>query len=178
MDCNINNILPVRIFDHAKLGLSKHVQFQDENYKHKSNIIEKAGNGLIYVVGLLPRSVKWVGRQFQDPRFVTIALTATALFLTTLAFYPAVGIAAFKTTITGIKLLLSQIPLWSVKFASYILTCATFAGYGARAAGRFYNTELMKAFYGLPADHPANPANMTIHEIREAVAKAKASEQE
>lgn len=176
MSFNINNSLPARFFDHAKLGLSKQVQLQDDQYVHRPNLIEKSGNGLLFIVGSLPRTVKWIGRQFQDPRVVTIALTASALFLTTLAFYPATGIAAVKATITALQLLLSHIPLWSVKFSGYILICATITGMGARATGRFANSELMKAFYGLPKEHPGNPANMTIHEIREAVAKLQRNE--
>jgi hypothetical protein len=171
MEFNASNSLPTRFFDHAKLGLSKRVELQNKEYQHRSNLIEKAGNGLLHIVGTLPRSIKWVGRQFQDPRVVTVALTVSALFLATLSFYPAVTIVATKAAFTAIHLMLSQIPLWGVKLSAYVLTCTAITGFGARATGRFANADLMKAFYGLPQAHPGNPANMTIHEIRQAIAR-------
>lgn len=177
MNFNVDKGLHVRFFDHAKLGLAKNVHLENSSYEHRPNLIEKAGNGLLFVVGSIPRSVKWVGKQCQDPRVVTVVLTLSALFLTTLAFYPATGVAAAKATITAIQLALGKIPLWSVKFAGYIVSCATIAGFGARATGRFANADLMKTFYGLPKEHPGNPANMTINEIRRALAQTEASEQ-
>lgn len=176
MNFNADKGLHIRFFNHAQLGLAADVQLQNKNYQHQPNTIEKVGNGVLLVLGTLPRSVKWVGRQFQDPRVVTVALTASALFLTTLAFYPAVGIAAINTTLTTIQLLLGNIPWWSVKFAGYLLVCSTITGYGVRATGRFANADLMKAFYGLPQDYRGNPANMTIREIREALAQAKVAQ--
>lgn len=155
----------LRVIDHAAIGLSRDVIIKD--YKHDANILEKTGNGILWTVGNLPRAVKWIGKQFNDPRVVTVLLTITALALTTFAFYPAITTAAVAAACTAIKAALMEIPFWAVKFAGYVLTCGVIVGYGARAAGRFGNEELMKAFYGLP-NYNGNPAGLSIEEIMQA----------
>lgn len=167
MSFNADAAMPTRFLSHAYLGVRPKVIFT-EHYEHKANLVEKAGNGLLYAVGSLPRAVKWVGRQFQDPRVVTVALTTLALFAATISFYPAAATAALTTTFLAVKLLVTSIPLWSVRLAGYILTCSTIVGYGLRAGGRFANEQLMKTFYGLPETFKGNPSYLTINEIRAA----------
>lgn len=168
---NINDAMPARFFSHACLGVKSEVRLA-EPYVHQANLVEKAGNGILNVVGFFPRAVKWVGRQFQDPRVVTVALTALALFVATISFYPSATVNALKATFLVVKLLVTSIPLWSLKLAGYILTCSTIVGYGLRAGGRFANEQLMKAFYGLPEAFKGNPSYLTIDQIRAARAAA------
>lgn len=169
-DANFNS----RFYSHVCLGLKSKIKIETTDapkYQHKPNLVEKAGNGILWVLNSVPKSVKWIGKQLQDPRVATVLITITALFLTTLAFYPVLVTAKLTAAFKVVRLLLARIPLWSVKLAGYIATCSLITGCGARAAGRFANADLMKAFYGLPKDHPGNPANMTISEIRKALAR-------
>lgn len=168
MNFNADKTLPSRFFSHARLGFATKVNIASEQgpYEHKPRLVEKLGNGILFIVGSLPRSIKWIGRQFQDPRVVTVALTALALFVATISFYPTVTIAALTTVCLGIKALVVAIPLWSVKLAAYILTSTTIVGFGLRAGGRFANADLMKAFYGLSPDFNGNPSYLTISQIR------------
>ena len=174
MSFNPDNALPSRFYSHACLGLASKVDLpasadaQSGVYTHKPNLIEKAGNSILWVVGSIPRSIKWVGRQFQDPRVVTIALTALAMLAVTLCFYPVATAAAITAGAIAVKALVASIPVWGVKLSAYVLTCSTILGSGLRAGGRFANSSLMKAFYNLPQSFQGNPSNLTIEEIKAA----------
>jgi len=156
-----------RVSDHAAYGLSYEIHLKDgqTDHQHTPNMLERGGNGILWTLGTVPRAVEWIGKQFKDPRVLTVVLTITALALTTLAFYPTITTAAISSAFFAVKALLSEIPLWAVKFAAYVVTCAAIVGYGARAAGRFSNEESMKAFYNLPQSYSGNPANLSIKEI-------------
>lgn len=129
------------------------------------NLVEKAGNGILFIVGSIPRSANWIGKQFQDPRVLTVVFTALALIATSFIFYPITSALTTKTVAVFIGKQLAQIPLWTVRLAAYILTCTTIVGYGARAGGRFGNNELMKEFYGLP-NYQGNPCKLSNGEIK------------
>ncbi len=127
---NQNDLLPVRFFSYAKLGLNKNIQ------PHEKNLAEKIGDAGLTVVEELPRKV-W--KFVRDPRVVTIALTAFAMIATSFAFYPATTLAVIKGAIT----LLPKVPFWAAKFALYIATISTILSYSLRAQGRFWNEALM-----------------------------------
>lgn len=151
-----------RILDHAKVGLSKDI---GDRKNCPRNIVEKSGDGVLWTLGLLPRGVKALGKSFQDPRVVTVALTALGLFTATLVFYPAMTAAATKAACIAIIHLVKHVPFWAVKLSTYIATCATIIGAGLRAGGRFNNAALMKEFYNMPADYPRNPSRLYVSEI-------------
>ncbi len=130
-----------------------------------ANLVEKAGDGILHVIGSTPRSIKWMGKQFQDPRVVTIALTIIALIVISFIFYPITSALIAKAACIFIGQQLAQIPLWTIRLAAYLLTCTTIVGYGARATGRFANADLMKAFYALP-NYQGNPCKLTNSEIQ------------
>lgn len=129
------------------------------------NLVEKAGNGILFITGSVPRSVNWLGKQFQDPRVLTVVFTALALVATSFIFYPIITASITKTVTVFIGKQLAQIPLWTIRLAAYIITCTTILGYGARAGGRFANNELMKEFYGLP-NYQGNPCQLSNEEIK------------
>lgn len=151
-----------RILDHAKLGLSKEI---GDRSNCPRNIVEKSGDGILWTLDLLPRAVKALGKSFQDPRVVTVALTALGLFAATLVFYPTMTVAATKATCIAIYHLVKHVPLWAVKLSAYIATCANIIGAGLRAGGRFNNAALMKEFYNIPSDYPHNPSRLYVDEI-------------
>lgn len=151
-----------RIWDHTNLGLRKNI---GDRTNTPRNIVEKGGDGMLWTVGLLPRAVKAIAKSFQDPRVLTVVLTALALFATSLAFYPVTTILATKATWTFGVRLITQIPFWAVKFSAYLATCATIIGAGLRAGGRFNNAALMKEYYDIPSSYPNNPARLYASEI-------------
>lgn len=159
---NPNSNIFVRVWDHAALGLKKDIGNREQT---PPNLIEKAGNGILYIANLVPRSVKALCKSFQDPRVVTVALTAIALLATSFAFYPVPTALWTKAACHAAARLIHQIPLWAVKFSAYIATCAGIVGAGLRAGGRFNNAALMKEFYHLPQNFPHNPARLYASEI-------------
>lgn len=150
-----------RIWDHAAMGLAKDI---GDRQTTPCNIVEKAGDGILWTLGTAPRAIKAVVKSFQDPRVVTIALTALALIATSLIFYPATTVAAASCTFTAIATAIKWVPLWAVKFSAYLATCATIVGAGLRAGGRFNNKALMKEFYNLQ-EYPGNPSRLYAFEI-------------
>ena len=157
-----NNNLLVRFQDHAKLGL-----FSDIGAgRPDPNLCEKLGNRLLKIAELPVRAVKDVGRKMQDPRYVTIALTATALLANSAIFYPTATRAVAVSVVTEVQNLLLKIDLaeW-IRAGAYVGTCTAITGFGLRAEGRFTNEELMKQFYGV-RNAKGNPAAMTHVEIR------------
>lgn len=159
---NPNNQLLYRIRDHVAFGLSKDIGDREE---HPRNVAEKVGDAILWTVDLIPRSMKAIGKSFQDPRVVTIALTALGLFATSLIFYPATTLIASKLVITAASNLLCQVPFWAVKFSTYLTICSSIIGAGLRAGGRFNNASLMNDFYRIPANHSQHPARLYAYEI-------------
>lgn len=150
-----------RIWDHTAFGLCPHIGKRE---KTPRNIVEKGGDAVLWTVGLVPRAIKALVKSFQDPRVVTIVLTAFALLAASLIFYPLTTITVTKVAFTTAIHLIKHIPLWAVKFSAYLATCATIIGAGLRAGGRFNNKELMKDYYNLP-DYPKNPSRLYSFEI-------------
>jgi hypothetical protein len=119
---------------HAHLGLSKHIQ------PHRMTIPERIGNIILWTVEDMP-GLLW--DKIKDARVVTVAMTALALLANSFLFYPTKTWLNLKAFIRWIP----KPPLWAIRFASYIFTCALIIGYGLRAYGRFSNHELMNEFY-------------------------------
>lgn len=156
-----------RFLDHASFAMAKNLGPDRKD----PNIIEKMGNGILKVTGMIPKSIKYIGKSFKDPRVVTVALTALALLSASFGFYPTTTWLATKAAYTFVAKLIAQIPFWAVKLSAYIATCSMIVGHGLRAEGRFTNSDLMKQFYGLPEDFPKNPAYMSNSEIKKALRK-------
>ena len=152
----------IRIWDHASLGLASNIGNRE---KHPPNLIEKSGDAVLWTVGLVPRAIEAVSKSLQDPRVVTIALTAFALLSVSLLFYPTSTFAISKLAYLSAIKVIHQVPFWAVKFSVYIGICASIIGAGLRAGGRFNNANLMKEFYNLPSDYPHNPARLYAEEI-------------
>ena len=161
---NPSSTFMVRIWNHASFGLNKDIGNRE---KYPANIAEKAGNAILWTVGIIPRSIKFVAKSFQDPRITTIALTALALLIVSFLFYPAITFLKTKVVYVAAMSLIKQVPFWAVKFSAYVATCASIIGAGLRAGGRFNNAPLMKEFYGLSEEYPNNPSRLFAHEIAE-----------
>lgn len=131
------SLLPVRFWNHAVLGLTRNVpkhEWMDKKY------IERGGDALLWSVERLPKII-W--EKMQDPRVVTVALTAFALLTNSYLFYPAHTITYSLQVIAHLHLP----ELWMVKFAAYIHICSLIIGAASRAYGRFANESLMYRFY-------------------------------
>lgn len=132
--------LSTRFFDNAKFAMKRDIGNRDGDLA--PNFLEKIGDNGLWFVEKLP-TIVW--EKAKDPRVVTLALTILALSTVSLAFYPATTILAFK----GAVALLPSITAGAVKLSAYLLTCGTILSYAARAEGRFFNTALTNAFYGI-----------------------------
>ncbi|MDP1608135.1 MAG: hypothetical protein Q8L98_02335 [Chlamydiales bacterium] len=120
---------------YAELGLKKNIQ------QHDSNLIERAGNAILWTVEDLPREIY---KAVANPKVITVALTAMGLYSNSLAFYASETIALTKWAfevlpLPGLELL---------RFGSYLFICALIIGAGMRAYGRFSNETLMATFEG------------------------------
>jgi hypothetical protein len=135
---NANSTIFQRFGSHAVLGLSQDIGDRTDAPK---NVLERIGDAGLWIVEGLPKKIKVL---CTDPRVVTVALTAFALVATSFAFYP---IATWTLACDAIALL-PQVPLWAVRFGSYILTVSVILSASCRAQGRFWNGELMNRFYG------------------------------
>lgn len=152
----------VRFIDHAKIGLYDDIGAE----RPSANLIENAGELLIYTSKIPYRTLKAVAKKVEDPRYVTVGLTALALAANSYGFYPErtqqVAEHAIEVVADLIKDINIQEKAW---LGSYLFTCTGILGYGTRAEGRFLNTDLMKAFYGVNKDVKSNPAGMSNAEI-------------
>lgn len=131
---NAAAFLPTRFFSHARLGLSPNIQ------DHTPNLLEKLGNMGTWPVENLPRVIK---DSLKNPKIVTVALTALAMYVDSMFFYPDETTEVVNTAWS----LIPKVPYSAGKFALYLLSIETIASYAARAQGRFMNSDLMKQFY-------------------------------
>lgn len=166
-DANANIFCRVR--SHVEIGLKKDIGDRVDVLS-KPNLIEKLGDAVLWTTGLVPRFVKCIHKTLQDPRIVTIVLTAGALFGVSMAFYPVTTLAMTKVAYTFTANLIQQIPFWSVKFSAYIYICASIVGAGLRATGRFNNAALMRDFYGI-SKYTGNPSHLYPVELASLAAK-------
>ncbi|MBA3602768.1 MAG: hypothetical protein H0W50_03830 [Parachlamydiaceae bacterium] len=129
-----NSWLPIRFFDHLRLG------FQSEIQEHQKNNLEKLGDAGLYPIENLPRIVWDITK---NPRVITAVGTAFLMLADSYAFYPS----ETESYVRRAYSLLPEIPFWAIKFGAYLLSIETIASFGARAEGRFWNTKLMQDFY-------------------------------
>jgi len=132
-----DDFLPVRFLNHAVLSLKTDLGARDDCPK---NLAEKIGDIGLWIIEEFPLKIWAV---VQDPKVVTVALTALALVAVSFAFYPAISLAFCKAAVAALPLP----PLWAVKFGAYLATCAVIIAAALRAEGRFWNDALMAKFY-------------------------------
>lgn len=132
--CNANSSLPVRFWDHARLGLWPTIQ------EHKKNVCERIGDIGLWPAENVPRFIR---DSLCDPKVITVAMTVLASLANSYAFYPE---QTHEHVVAVIKLV-ENIPFWAVKFGTYICLSTSILACGARAFGRFTNPELMNQFY-------------------------------
>lgn len=157
----IHDNMFVRFVDHLKLGLSSNIGAN----RTEANRAEKAGNQLLKIAELPIHAAKGVARKMQDPRYVTVALTALALLGNSALFYPTETKQLVDRVVTEVQKILEHVDLakW-IRCGAFATSTIAIAGYGLRAEGRWTNTELMKNFYGtLKVEE--NPAGMWHSEI-------------
>lgn len=141
---NADRWLPKRVLDHAKLGLKKTIQ------PHERNKLEMAGDVGLWLVEELPKKFL---NFMQDPRVITAFLTAGACVADSYLFYPSETTNVLQYTWKHIPKLAPK----HARFAAYLYTMNAIVSYGARAQGRFWNSELMQNFYQPPqADQGQN----------------------
>ena len=134
VDYNPQDKLWGHFVSHAHLGLSRNIQL------HQENIPELIGDIILFTVEELP-NILW--RAISEARVVTVALTALSLLANSFLFYPLKSFLKLKAFVHWLPLP----PVWALRLASYLFTCALILGYGLRAFGRFSNHELMNDFY-------------------------------
>lgn len=158
----------VRFRDHATLGLA-----DDLGTNVPQNLIEKVGNCLVSASWVPYNGIKSLVRKLEDPRVVTIGLTAIALLANSYLFYPTATHVVVTTGFTAAMTLVQNLDvLGKIRPVAYALTCIGIAGYGTRAEGRFTNSELMQNFYGVKGVS-GNPAGMSYEQIIAIKAKAE-----
>ncbi|MBA3721062.1 MAG: hypothetical protein H0W88_01505 [Parachlamydiaceae bacterium] len=130
-----------RISNHFVLGVKSEIGGHTNQNK---NFIEKTGDFGLWIVEKFPGKVWTV---MKDPKVVTLVVTALALVGDSFLFYPSMTMSTVKAALV----LLPQIPLWAVRFSSYIFSLQLIISTALRAEGRFMNKELMNRFYNQPA---------------------------
>ncbi len=129
--------------NHARFAFAKdpNVLLKEEDRGYEKNRMEQAGDRFAWHVVELP---KLICEAFENPKIVTVALTALALFSVQLTFYPIITAQAIKASIIFAS---NYVPFWSVKMGAYLATQAAVLGFGMRALGRFSNDDLMAKWY-------------------------------
>lgn len=135
-----NSWILSRFYSHFYFGTQSD-RSQDVGKDIESNLLEKMGNVGLWPIENLPKKVLNLGK---DPIIVTIALTALALFVINLAFYPEITTRVIKNAAVFIA---NNVPYWAVKFAVYISCVEVTIATAMRACGRFSNQALMEKFY-------------------------------
>lgn len=133
--------LPRKIFDNARLALA-----ENTGYDYKINGLELIGNIFLIPIDHLPK----LRHALKNPSIITVAFTTAALAGNTILFYPEKSAFYGKKAIE----LLKDLPKDKIKFAAYVATMITIAGYGLRALGRFQNADITDQFWheSAPAD--------------------------
>ncbi len=133
---NQSNVV-TKFLSHARFALTPNLSERNSN----PNLLEIMGNIGLYTIEVIPFKIV---NAIRDPRIVTIAITALALFATSFAFYPVTTIALTKTAIA----VLPFPPLWAIKFGAYLYTVSLIISFACRAEGRFMNKDLYNQFLG------------------------------
>lgn len=141
-----NGILPVRVWEHVKIGLSHNIGKREGDTS--KNFLEKVGDTGLWVWEELPGKVY---NALSDPRVVVIALTILSQLAISLVFYPYATVNFVRAAVA----ILPHIPGWAIRFSAYIYISTINVSYGTRALGRVSNQSLMRVFYTTKAAAPA-----------------------
>jgi hypothetical protein len=131
--------MSVGFINHARLAFNRNVE--EDRSKIPENFGEKLGNAMTWHVRGLPKKV-W--KMANDPKVITVALTALAMLSVQMAFYPAATALAAKTAVAYVA---AHVPFETAKFGAYCLSMLFVVGMGTRTLGRFTNVKLMTSFY-------------------------------
>lgn len=126
----------VHFVQHALYGLKSNI----DRYDNPKNFLEKLGDFGLWSLEKFPGKL-WA--LMEEPRWITLALTAIALATVSFGFYP-------KQTTDLTKLAFQVIPTPSfahLKFAAYLFSVGNILSASARAYGRFSNENLMLSWY-------------------------------
>jgi len=96
---------------------------------HQENLIEKIGNGILYIPENLPRQIK---RICTNPQAITTAIFVAAHFGNSYLFYP-------KATVDTVRIVGSYLPGMTeemLRFIIWLAGSAGITGYCARSGGR------------------------------------------
>jgi hypothetical protein len=106
--------------------------------------LEKAGQLLTWHTRNITKLIPKLYNLVKDPRFITVALTATAMFAVSAAFYPATTILLTTQAYNFAAKALSSLMIpWAIKLGSYISINTAILGFGMRTYGRFDNPEYL-----------------------------------
>lgn len=136
-----------RFVDNFKFATRK--ELENRNANAQPNWCEKLGAAQLWLWEELPGKLKRVAK---DPRVVTLALTALALYTVSFGFYNQITRELTKRAIQA----LPQISGKVVRFALWAFTMNTIVGYHNRAQGRFWNTSLTDQFWGIEREPKKN----------------------
>jgi len=110
----------------------------EEFFVYEKNLLERIGQ---VVSRLVIEPLHFVGKNIRNPLFVA-TLISSALFLTTLAFYPAKVFPIIEKCLPFTK----RINLAGIRMGVFIAMQVTISGIGLRAIGRLSNPELRRAW--------------------------------
>lgn len=136
--------LPTRFVYHAIYGIKS--LSETDHHQADKNFIEKMGDAGLWFIEKFPGKM---GRVVKDPRIVTLALTALALYGNSYLFYPE---KTMELTARYLMRLMFHIPDWAPKFACYISINGLIISLALRAEGRFINPIFVKNFFPSRSD--------------------------
>ncbi len=117
----------------------KFVDTENQNdFQYPRNLAEKIGQ---VVSRPVIEPLSFATKNIRNPAFV-LALSTSAIALTTIAFYPNQFMAVISRTVPFV---LKTEP-WMVKLGTYLSLEATIFGLGLRAFGRVSNQELLASW--------------------------------
>jgi len=126
-----------------------HMGFCAELPEHEKNCLEIAGDALYSVVSFPFKAF----RCFEDPRVVTIALAALALFTAALMLYPA-GTAA---TLVQAFQAFAHLPWCVIRDVAFGFVALGITAIATRAIGIFTNDQAIEAYYTKYPKAPETP---------------------
>ena len=138
----INSFLSFR--DYSRFATAREYFLKDHPrpFEYSKNFLERIGDILLKPtlgpVDLLLRNIK-------NPLTI-LALAVTAIFITTIIFYPAEAAKAATT----LAPFLVHVEPWMTKFALFSAMNVNILGLGLRTLGRLCNKELMPAWEAQP----------------------------
>lgn len=133
-----NSNVIVRVYDNLKFATRREIGGREGDAR--PNWCEKLGNAQLWFFEKMPGKVL---KFAIDPRVVTLALTALALYGTSYGFYREITRDLTKRAIDALPEISGKV----VKFAAYMFTVNTILGYHNRAQGRFWNSALTDQFW-------------------------------